>query len=200
MDSFGIAGQRRLATAAILIVGAGGLGSPAAMYLAAAGVGLPSPLTPFLPFRFHPIFSFSSFILTGRLGLVDDDDVDLSNLHRQVIHSEHFVGTKKVCHSFSKSSFLSLSLSLSLSLCGCVSSSLALTPTLCFQFTPLTQVHSAYRHLMSLNSSIQIVPHAVRLLPGVLLCSLFKRLIFLFLLLAFFSSKFFYSLVLTTCS
>jgi len=66
----GGAGQARLRAARVLIVGAGGLGSPLAMYLAAAGV--------------------------GTLGLVDDDLVDLSNLQRQVAHTTDRVGMAKV--------------------------------------------------------------------------------------------------------
>ncbi|GKS58225.1 adenylyltransferase [Nitrospira sp.] len=63
-------GQKKIAQAKILIVGAGGLGSPAALYLAAAGV--------------------------GTLGLIDADVVDLSNLQRQVIHHTPDVGRPKV--------------------------------------------------------------------------------------------------------
>src|SRR5205807_5350509 len=63
-------GQHRLKNASVLCVGAGGLGSPAALYLAAAGV--------------------------GTLGIVDDDVVDLSNLHRQLLHGTSDVGRKKV--------------------------------------------------------------------------------------------------------
>ena len=63
-------GQNRLKAARVLIVGAGGLGSPALLYLAAAGV--------------------------GRLGVVDDDGVALSNLHRQVLHGTADVGRAKV--------------------------------------------------------------------------------------------------------
>ena len=63
-------GQRRLKAARVLLVGAGGLGSPAALYLAAAGV--------------------------GHLGVVDPDDVELSNLQRQVLHDTESVGTPKV--------------------------------------------------------------------------------------------------------
>lgn len=62
-------GQRKLKQARILCVGAGGLGSPALMYLAAAGV--------------------------GRLGIVDDDTVSLSNLQRQILHATKAVGTLK---------------------------------------------------------------------------------------------------------
>jgi sulfur-carrier protein adenylyltransferase/sulfurtransferase len=66
----GVAGQRRLLDARIFLIGAGGLGSPAALYLAAAGV--------------------------GRLGIVDDDVVDESNLQRQVLHSTAVLGEPKV--------------------------------------------------------------------------------------------------------
>jgi molybdopterin/thiamine biosynthesis adenylyltransferase/rhodanese-related sulfurtransferase len=65
----GIAGQQRLLETSILLIGAGGLGSPAALYLAAAGV--------------------------GRLGIVDDDRVDASNLQRQVLHSTEELGESK---------------------------------------------------------------------------------------------------------
>jgi len=66
----GLDGQRKLKAASILIVGTGGLGSPVALYLAAAGI--------------------------GRLGLVDFDVVDRTNLQRQVIHGTSTVGTLKV--------------------------------------------------------------------------------------------------------
>ena len=65
----GLEGQKKLKAAAVLVVGMGGLGSPVALYLAAAGV--------------------------SRLGLVDDDCVDMSNLQRQVIHSMASVGRSK---------------------------------------------------------------------------------------------------------
>jgi molybdopterin/thiamine biosynthesis adenylyltransferase/rhodanese-related sulfurtransferase len=70
LPEVGELGQRRLKTARVLLVGAGGLGSPAALYLAAAGV--------------------------GHLGVVDADDVELSNLQRQVLHDTESVGTPKV--------------------------------------------------------------------------------------------------------
>lgn len=63
------AAQSRLCSSSILIVGAGGLGSPVAMYLAAAGV--------------------------GRLGIADHDAVELNNLHRQIAHRESTVGIHK---------------------------------------------------------------------------------------------------------
>jgi adenylyltransferase/sulfurtransferase len=66
----GIEGQSRLKNASVLLIGTGALGSPAALYLAAAGV--------------------------GRLGLVDDDAVDVSNLHRQVLHGESWIGKSKL--------------------------------------------------------------------------------------------------------
>lgn len=70
VPEIGAAGQQRLAESRVLIVGAGGLGSPAALYLAAAGI--------------------------GTIVLVDDDVVDESNLHRQVLHSTDRIGTPKV--------------------------------------------------------------------------------------------------------
>ena len=69
-------GQARLAAARVLVVGAGGLGSPALMYLAAAGV--------------------------GTIGIIDDDVVDLSNLHRQVIHDSTAIGTPKAVSAAAK--------------------------------------------------------------------------------------------------
>jgi len=70
LDPIGGRGQARLAEAKVLIVGAGGLGSPVAMYLAAAGV--------------------------GALTLLDPDQVSLSNLHRQILYDEESLGQKKV--------------------------------------------------------------------------------------------------------
>jgi len=69
LPSFGSEGQLALRNASVLCIGAGGLGSPAALYLAAAGA--------------------------GRLGIVDDDTVDFSNLQRQILHDESRVGTSK---------------------------------------------------------------------------------------------------------
>ncbi|HUP83639.1 MAG TPA: molybdopterin-synthase adenylyltransferase MoeB [Candidatus Limnocylindria bacterium] len=69
MPEIGPAGQAKLGQAKVLVVGAGGLGSPALLYLAAAGV--------------------------GTLGIVDFDTVDLSNLQRQVIHADDRVGMRK---------------------------------------------------------------------------------------------------------
>jgi adenylyltransferase/sulfurtransferase len=69
LPQIGLEGQERLKNASILLVGAGGLGSPAALYLSAAGV--------------------------GRLGVVDDDVVELSNLQRQVLHDTPSVGRSK---------------------------------------------------------------------------------------------------------
>ena len=70
LPEIGADGQHRLKAARVLLIGAGGLGSPAALYLAAAGV--------------------------GHLGVVDADDVELSNLQRQVLHDTASVGTPKV--------------------------------------------------------------------------------------------------------
>src|ERR671939_426887 len=70
MPEVGMDGQKRLKASGILLVGAGGLGSPLALYLAAAGV--------------------------GRLGLVDFDVVDFSTLQRQVLHGTPDVGRPKL--------------------------------------------------------------------------------------------------------
>ena len=69
LDDIGIEGQRRLLAAHALVIGAGGLGSPAALYLATAGV--------------------------GRLTVVDHDTVDLTNLQRQIAHNLSRVGLPK---------------------------------------------------------------------------------------------------------
>ncbi|WAT13573.1 molybdopterin-synthase adenylyltransferase MoeB [Xanthomonas fragariae] len=70
LPQVGLEGQQRLARSRVLLIGAGGLGSPAAFYLAAAGV--------------------------GHLRLADDDVVDRSNLQRQILHTEDSVGSAKV--------------------------------------------------------------------------------------------------------
>lgn len=69
LEEIGLSGQSKLKNARVLIVGAGGLGSPAAYYLAGAGV--------------------------GTLGIVDFDKVDLSNLHRQILHTHDRIGVLK---------------------------------------------------------------------------------------------------------
>src|SRR5437870_7067203 len=70
MPEVGIEGQRKLKAARVLAIGAGGLGSPLSLYLAAAGI--------------------------GKLGIVDFDVVDLTNLQRQVLHSTDAVGKPKL--------------------------------------------------------------------------------------------------------
>ncbi|CDG85663.1 HesA/MoeB/ThiF family protein [Janthinobacterium agaricidamnosum] len=69
LDQIGIEGQQKLLAAQVLVIGAGGLGSPAAMYLASAGI--------------------------GKLTLVDDDVVDLTNLQRQIAHTTARIGQPK---------------------------------------------------------------------------------------------------------
>ncbi len=69
LDEIGVEGQERLRAASMLVIGAGGLGSPAAYYLASAGV--------------------------ARITLVDGDDVDLTNLQRQILHTTERIGTPK---------------------------------------------------------------------------------------------------------
>ena len=70
LKEVGGAGQQKLLKSKVLVIGAGGLGSPVLMYLAAAGV--------------------------GTLGIVDDDEVTLSNLQRQIIHATESLGARKV--------------------------------------------------------------------------------------------------------
>ena len=70
LKEIGVRGQKKLLAAKVLIIGAGGLGAPAAMYLAAAGV--------------------------GTIGIVDCDNVELSNLQRQIIHTTYDIGKPKV--------------------------------------------------------------------------------------------------------
>lgn len=70
LDEIGIEGQEKILASHVLIIGAGGLGSPAALYLASAGV--------------------------GTITLVDNDNVDLTNLQRQILHTTERVGQSKV--------------------------------------------------------------------------------------------------------
>src|SRR5690349_8838603 len=70
LDEVGEEGQAKLLAAKVLVIGAGGLGAPMLLYLAAAGV--------------------------GTLGVIDHDNVDLTNLQRQVIHTTGSIGTPKV--------------------------------------------------------------------------------------------------------
>ncbi|CAH2069901.1 unnamed protein product [Thlaspi arvense] len=70
LPSFGVEGQSNLLKSSVLVIGAGGLGSPALLYLAACGL--------------------------GRLGIIDHDVVELNNMHRQIIHTEAFIGHPKV--------------------------------------------------------------------------------------------------------
>ena len=70
LPSFGMEGQIRLKESSVLCIGAGGLGSPSTMYLAAAGV--------------------------GRIGLMDMDEVDASNIQRQLLHGTDDIGRKKI--------------------------------------------------------------------------------------------------------
>ena len=76
LPEVGVDGQRKLKAARVLLVGAGGLGSPAALYLAAAGV--------------------------GTLGIVDFDTVDLTNLHRQLLHGTSDVGRSKLASAIDR--------------------------------------------------------------------------------------------------
>ena len=80
MPEWSEAAQRALAEASVLVVGAGALGSPVALYLAGAGV--------------------------GRLGIVDADDVELSNLHRQILHFTPDIGVPKALSATAKLGFL----------------------------------------------------------------------------------------------
>lgn len=76
LEEVGGAGQEKLLASRVLIVGAGGLGAPAGLYLAAAGI--------------------------GTIGIIDADKVDLTNLQRQVIHHTDDIGTKKVVSAKNK--------------------------------------------------------------------------------------------------
>ena len=76
LQNVGIEGQKKISQAKVLVVGAGGLGSPVSLYLTAAGV--------------------------GEIGIIDDDSIDLSNLQRQIIHTTAEVGTPKVQSALKK--------------------------------------------------------------------------------------------------
>src|SRR5947208_7811358 len=69
LPEVGLPGQKKICSTSVLCIGAGGLGSPIAMYLAAAGI--------------------------GKLGIVDFDNVDFSNLQRQILHTDADVGRPK---------------------------------------------------------------------------------------------------------
>jgi len=69
LPSVGPEGQEKISQSKVLVIGAGGLGSPVILYLAAAGV--------------------------GKIGIIDDDEIELSNLQRQVIHAESNLGQSK---------------------------------------------------------------------------------------------------------
>ncbi len=73
LPEIGEAGQQKLKQAKVLIIGAGGLGSPVALYLAAAGV--------------------------GHIALVDNDNVSVTNLQRQILYNSEVVGKAKVTHA-----------------------------------------------------------------------------------------------------
>ena len=80
IKDFGEKGQRKLGDSSVLVIGAGGLGSPALFYLAAAGV--------------------------GTIGIVDNDTVNISNLQRQIIHRTSDIGREKTLSAFEKLSAL----------------------------------------------------------------------------------------------
>ena len=113
-----------MARASVLIVGAGGLGSPAALYLAASGV--------------------------GRLGIVDRDSVELSNLHRQVIHVEASVGLHKAVSAAAA--------------CKAINSSIQVLYfcTIAFLSCPLSPLHSAHdtclRSAHLLHPDMPVIP------------------------------------------
>lgn len=82
LPQIGLPGQITLRNASVLVIGAGGLGCPALLYLAAAGVGIAS--------------LSSCHSSSGTIGIADLDCVELSNLHRQVLHRTSAIGEPKV--------------------------------------------------------------------------------------------------------
>lgn len=84
-------GQLNLSKTSVLVVGCGGLGCPLAQYLAAAGIGKLFIMCN----NVQGVSSQLTSISTGRLGLLDYDEVELSNLHRQVLHWEENRGEAK---------------------------------------------------------------------------------------------------------
>ena len=86
IDQWGNAGQEKLSHARVTIIGAGGLGSPAALYLAAAGV--------------------------GRIRIIDKDRVELSNLNRQILHGEPSIGMAKTISAHKRLSELNSTISI----------------------------------------------------------------------------------------
>ena len=86
LPQVGEKGQLKINSSSVLVVGAGGLGSPVLMYLAAAGI--------------------------GRIGIIDDDVVDITNLQRQILHSTSSIGESKV--DSAKKEFIKLILKLKL--------------------------------------------------------------------------------------
>lgn len=80
-------GQLKLQSASVVVVGAGGLGCPAIQYLAAAGVG-EKTICSSLALAYSPV-------CTGRIGIIDHDVVELSNLQRQILHTQDRLGMPK---------------------------------------------------------------------------------------------------------
>ena len=84
LPDVGIDGQRKINDAKVLVIGAGGLGSPVLLYLAAAGI--------------------------GKIGIIDDDVVDLTNLQRQIIHSQASIGKNKAMSAIERINSLNSSI------------------------------------------------------------------------------------------
>src|ERR1700685_2459085 len=83
LPQVGLPGQLALKRSAVLVIGAGGLGCPVLLYLVAAGVGIQSTY-------------LASLTTAGTVGIADADRVDISNLHRQILHRTTSVGELKV--------------------------------------------------------------------------------------------------------